>query len=350
MLNNRTNLQRAVITTIELLKADGQNDIVELISSSEITTELEYSGYDGNHENYDIHISTPVSTFVKHKDAVTSIENVIKKNFEILLRGVQTVSIGNVYITPKPNLSINWNLLYGDYNDKDSLISDITKLKDQLIATATGTNIQSINESYIYLYRKVNKTLRQLSVANPNPFLELWEWYHFYKNRMSTYDARRIYIRNLYNDLLDILNEKVEPELLNVNIDLTGWDRISRSIREIKVRYDQAETEEQFQGLGLLSRETIISLAQQLFDEAKHPISDGTKVSPTDAKRMLEAYISVELTGKTNENLRKYAKATLDLANELIHKRTAAFKDAALCSSATISLVNIFGIIEGRHD
>ena len=75
---------------------------------------------------------------------------------------------------------------------------------------------------------------------------------------------------------------------------------------------------------------------------------EGSKISNTDAKKMLEAYIAVELAGSSNATLRKYARATLDLANELTHKRTATKKDASLCSIATLSLINLIGTIEGR--
>lgn len=71
-------------------------------------------------------------------------------------------------------------------------------------------------------------------------------------------------------------------------------------------------------------------------------------IGKTDAKRMLESYITVELAGSSNENLRKFAKATLDLANELTHKRTASKRDSSLCATATISLINLIGTIEGR--
>ena len=64
---------------------------------------------------------------------------------------------------------------------------------------------------------------------------------------------------------------------------------------------------------------------------------------------MLDAYIAVELSGGANENLRKYARASSDLASELTHKRTATAKDAALCASATVTLVNLIGILEDRH-
>lgn len=133
-----------------------------------------------------------------------------------------------------------------------------------------------------------------------------------------------------------------------LKVDLTDWERIERSVNEIRLRQNEAKTEEQFQVVGLLSRETIITLAQAVFNKEKHPILDGKEVSKTDAKRMLEAYIAIELSGSSNEILRKYARAKLDLANELTHKRTAIKKEASLCATATISLINLIGTIEGR--
>ena len=72
------------------------------------------------------------------------------------------------------------------------------------------------------------------------------------------------------------------------------------------------------------------------------------KASETDAKRMLEAYIAASLAGTSNEHLRKHARAALDLALHLQHKRTASIRDAALCSEATTSVVNLIAIIDGR--
>jgi hypothetical protein len=65
---------------------------------------------------------------------------------------------------------------------------------------------------------------------------------------------------------------------------------------------------------------------------------------------MIEAYINKELAGSTNEASRRHAKAALDLANDLQHKRTAHFRQAALCAEATNSVMNLIAIISGRRD
>jgi hypothetical protein len=227
----------------------------------------------------------------------------------------------------------------------------INYLKNTMTSVSTGgQRIQDVNEEYKKVYRGVNTSLVKLKIDNPNPYSDLWEWYGKWSSgEMPQYRDRRTYLINLFKDLLmtiESLDENREKEL---EVELEGWDKIERLIGEIKNRLNEAQNEEQFQAIGLLCRETIISLAQEVYDKDKHPTLDGVEVSNTDAKRMLDAYIAVELSGEQNENLRKHLKSTLGLANELTHKRTADRKDARLCSSATINLVNIIRIINDEN-
>lgn len=117
-------------------------------------------------------------------------------------------------------------------------------------------------------------------------------------------------------------------------------------VAEIKKRLSEAGNEEQYQSVGHLSREAIISLAQEVYGKEKHPSLDGTDPSDTDAKRMLEAYFAVTLAGSSNESVRRFSRSTLTLANELTHKRTATKKEALFCSLATFTLINIVKTIE----
>ncbi|WP_316237004.1 hypothetical protein [Bradyrhizobium sp. SZCCHNR1015] len=129
----------------------------------------------------------------------------------------------------------------------------------------------------------------------------------------------------------------------------TGWQKVDRQLQEMRLRLDSAETEEQYQGVGLLCREALISVAQQVYDPARHPLIDEKTPSDTDAKRMLEAIFEAELIGSSNEEARAHAKAAVRLALALQHKRFADFRTAALCAEGTWSVVNMLAIIAGRR-
>jgi hypothetical protein len=138
-----------------------------------------------------------------------------------------------------------------------------------------------------------------------------------------------------------------QPEVFQ---EPTGWPKVDRQVDEVRHRLREARTEEQFQAVGHMCRESLITLAQAVYDHNRHPPLDGTQPSPTDAKRMLEAFFAVELGGGANADARKHARAAFDLANGLQHDRTAGFRDAALCAEATLSVIRIVAIVSGRRE
>ena len=162
---------------------------------------------------------------------------------------------------------------------------------------------------------------------------------------MPTYQSRRQYVSELFTPLLQQLRTgHATPH------EPTGWTRVDRTVDQIRDRLSSAMTEEQFQGVGLLCKEALISLAQAVFDPDRHPTVDGVSASRTDAKRMLAAFLSTELAGGGNEEARRHAKSALDLASALQHQRTANFRDAALCVEATTGVSNMVAIASGRRD
>jgi hypothetical protein len=349
MLNDQDELQIIVYTVTEILKADRQDELTELLNNSAVTIEQTgYDGWDGGTYFYTIYLTVDIATFIKIRDKVQTIESTLLEKFGVATRHLSNEGISKITIVPKAKIKIDW-AKFGGTISKEQLIQDVNFLKNTMVSVSTGgQRIQDINDKYKEKYNSTNKALQKLNFKNSNPYKDLWEWYGKWSTTFSKYSERRTYINEMYNSLLQMLEETEEPELINVTVDLTNWERIERSINEIRLRQSEAKSEEQFQVVGLLSRETIITLAQAVFVKEKHPILDGKELSKTDAKRMLEAYISVELAGSSNETLRRYAKSTLDLANELTHKRTASKKEASLCATATISLINLIGTIEGR--
>jgi len=129
----------------------------------------------------------------------------------------------------------------------------------------------------------------------------------------------------------------------------TGWQKVDRQLQEVRLRLDTADSEEEYQAVGLLCREALISVAQEIYDPVRHPTLDHISASDTDAKRMLEAIFEADLRGPSSEEARAHAKAAVRLALALQHKRTADFRMAALCAEGTSSVVNMLAIIAGRR-
>lgn len=155
------------------------------------------------------------------------------------------------------------------------------------------------------------------------------------------------------SELLDPLIETVRrgAELAaRVFEEPTGWTKVDRQLDGAREQLAQAQTEDDYQSVGLRCREVLISLAQEVYDPTRHSTVDGIPPSEVDAKRMLEGYLRSELAGGTNEEARKHARGALGFAIALQHKRTATFRDAVLCAEATTSVVNLVAILSGRRD
>jgi hypothetical protein len=234
---------------------------------------------------------------------------------------------------------------------QDQLIAAIEQQKSLMISVATGElRIQDANEAYKKRRGEIGKMLQSKGIKDPNSFFDLWSWYKRFKSGdLPTYASRRQFMSELYDPLLEQFQQdgSSTPGMFD---EPTGWAKVDRTVTEIRQRLETASTEEQFQAVGTLCREVLISLAQAVFESARHPTVDGVKASATDFKRMIEAYIAVELAGSSNEASRRHARAAFDLANELQHKRTATFRHAALCAEATVAVINLVAIVSGRRD
>ncbi len=237
-------------------------------------------------------------------------------------------------------------------DDIEDLLQQLDRLRSIMIAVSTGgPRINDVNTDYKEDYFQLTKQLMARGLQNPVPYSDLWDWYGKWSSGdLPTYQSRRNYIRGLFEPLEARLRKGSLSRGTDVFLEPTGWPRVDRTLGEARTRLESALNEEQFQAVGLLCREALISLAQTVFEPDQHPPLDGVTVSNTDAKRMLDRYLAVEVAGKSNAIARKYAKVALDLANELQHQRTAAFRNAALCVEATASVVNIIAILSGVRD
>ncbi len=229
------------------------------------------------------------------------------------------------------------------------LIQALDRLKATMIAVATGgPPIGAVQADFAERYDEIAAELARRQIQNPLSYRDLWEWYgRWSTGDMPSWQSRRHFVNNLFDPLVRSIQERPGQQRA---LEPTGWARVDRNVTEVRRQLETATTEEQFQAVGLLCRETLISLAQAVYDAQRHPTLDGVPSSDTDARRMLEAYITVEFGGSAQECSRRHARAAYDLAAHLQHRRTASFRQAAACTEATTSLVNLIAIMAGLRD
>lgn len=237
-------------------------------------------------------------------------------------------------------------------DETEELLIQLDRLRSLMIAVSTGgPRIDRVNDEYKEDHQLLTRRLQKRGLANPVLYADLWDWYGKWSSGdLPTYQSRREFVNDLFRPLQQRIRAGDERRSPEIFLEPTGWARIDRTLARVQSSLSIAETEEQFQAVGLLCREALISLAQTVFDPDRHPALDDAKVSDTDAKRMLDRFLAAELIGKSNAAARRLAKTSLDLANELQHERTASFRKAALCAEATAAVINVMAVLAGARD
>lgn len=348
----KDDFKKILNTLANLFQREGQADIYEIIKCCipvfSYTTTEQYMN--GSVDIYSLTLEIPVDAYSKYDEKnLRIIEEKINNKLSLIARKYPDESISNIIIVP----ALSDCIIENPYKvPNELLIETLEAQKNIMISVSTGgSQIQSVNAQYKKKFDLIDLALKERHIQNPNPYSDLWEWYGKWSSGdLPNYQSRREFIGKMFFPLLRELKQTSENSAHRVFSEPTGWARVDRSLAEIRVRLSQAQNEEQFQAIGLLSRETLISLAQMVFDPKTHKPTDGIDPSETDAKRMLEAYINHVLPSETNEAIRHHAKAALSLANDLTHRRTANFQQAALCAEATTSIVNIIAITSGQRN
>jgi hypothetical protein len=230
----------------------------------------------------------------------------------------------------------------------ETLVAQLICQRQLLVSVATGgSRIDEVNDYYRARRSRIKQALSVRGMEDPNPYNDLWDWYRYWREHLPSYSDRRHHVRNLYDGLITNL---ITLPPASVAREATGWERVDRALAKARTQLERSFHTEDFQQVGLLCREVLISLGQAIYDPNIHSSPDGTPPSDTDAHRMIDAYISSVLSGHSNENLRRNVKTALQLALELQHRRTAEFRNAAVCVETISSIVNIVAILSGLRD
>ena len=231
------------------------------------------------------------------------------------------------------------------------LVKEVRSQWNLMVSVATGgPRIDAVNDEYVDRRARIAEGLAPRQIEDPNPHVDLWDWYgRWSSGDLPSWQSRREYVQDMYKRLLDALTDRSQHTLRD-RIAPTGWALVDRQLAKVWDALAAGQNEEDFQSVGLVCREVLISLGQTVFDPRRHAGPDDTRPSDTDAQKLIQAFIGAELPGPSNEEARRHTKAALSLAVALQHRRTATRTEAALCAEATTSVVNIASIISGRRE
>ena len=346
MLDNQNEIRKITSSLIKYFEEQGNQEISHMLKTSYPSSQVtDWDNWNGGTKVYALIFELEIAVFVQYRPLIEAFCKEIRDTADLFLRDMYQERLGEVKIVPICRHYLRWEDLAG-VATKNNVLNKIEELKNMLITVSTGgPRIPTVEAGYQKAYNLLDQWIDKLGTENPNPYKSLWDWHgRWSQSDLSSYASRRTFISNLYQPLIDIITKSPEEEI-TAEYEPTGWERVDRAIYEMKYRLASAITEEQFQAIGMLGRETIITVAQQVFDRNIHPTEDGAYPSDTDAKRMLDAFLGYELKGASNERTRKFAKSAVDLSNNLTHDRMATMRDASMCLVSVTAVASLMKLI-----
>ncbi len=120
--------------------------------------------------------------------------------------------------------------------------------------------------------------------------------------------------------------------------------QLLRKLRSVAKIVDSATEIEDFQSIGVQSREILIELGNYIY--TPQMASDEEQPQASNFKRKAELAIQFYLKGADNSDYRsiikKLTEATWDYANKITHSRNATYYEASTCIALCISLVSVY--------
>jgi hypothetical protein len=210
--------------------------------------------------------------------------------------------------------------------------------RSTLIAAATGTAIQSIDDEYVQRRRILAPALLRLGVDDPFPWRDLWQWYGFYKTDYPTYQSRRDLVYERSDPIIYELERRQTVGLDDWSTPTASWADLERRLDGLKAEFETATTLDDLQDVGRRSREILIDAANVAFHEWMVPEGDAVP-GPSDAKKRIDYFLGEIAPGETNEALRRVVRATQDLNNAVTHSGSTTRAKAYAAAQATVFVV-----------
>jgi hypothetical protein len=102
MIDDSREFQSLLYTVTEIAKADGADDIVGLLTNSQVTIQqTDYDNWNGGTYGYTIYICVDVKTFINYRDKIEDIEKAVDRRFSLAIRHLDNEQISRVSIIPK---------------------------------------------------------------------------------------------------------------------------------------------------------------------------------------------------------------------------------------------------------
>lgn len=217
-----------------------------------------------------------------------------------------------------------------------------------------GTGGAEINQDdSVIVMRALKAVLARLGITMFTPPFRDFDT--FYKHWRSVgavgsggWQARRDILDQYFEPLHELLDEREAGSITSTLATaispqkVTGWPRVDEEVSELRRHFESALTQQDYSNVGNDCVALLEALSATVYDHTKHKRGGEQEPPVQSTKERLSRYIEVELVGSDNAELRKLARAAIEFAQAVKHRRaTVTRKEAGIAADAILLLANL---------
>lgn len=221
----------------------------------------------------------------------------------------------------------------------------------------TGGSDITQDES-VLVVRALKAVLTRLGITAFNPpFRDFNTFYKHWRSEGASgpggWQARRDILDKYFEPLQTLLDEREAGSIASTLAaaisprKVTGWPRVDEEISELRRHFESASTQQDYSNVGNDCVAILEALSATVYNHSKHQRGEDPEPPVASTKVRLERYVEAELAGSENAELRKLARATIELAQAVKHRRdTVSRIEAGIAADAVILLANMLRRIQ----
>ena len=241
-------------------------------------------------------------------------------------------------------------------SDLDAALALMDLVRDDFQLSGTSGSERLGTHGIRVAVRALERTSTRAGHAVSLPFRDHESWRAYWIRKGASGGGGWQARRELLSDLFDAPYAKLmaaQDRALDSTIadavsphERLGWHEVDTEIGELRRHFRTASTPQDYRAVGNDCVHITEALSRQVYDHAQH--TPGGEVEPPAdrTKIRLGRYVDERLPGHENAEMRKFARATIELAQAVKHSGTPTRTEAGILADAVILLANMLRRLE----
>lgn len=233
--------------------------------------------------------------------------------------------------------------------DVDVSLALMDLVRDDLLLSGTSADHSLSDQDMRLAVQALARVTHRAGLEVKLPFRDHSGWKTWWNRNGAhgSWQARRDLLSDLFDDpyaaLMAAQERALDASLLSAVSPhaRVGWPEVDTEIGEMRKHFRTATTPQDYRAVGNDCVHVAEALSRKVYRHDIHTPAGEAEPPVQKTKLRLERYVEGRLPGTGNAELRKFARATIELAQGVKHSGTPTRAEAGIAADAVITLANM---------